>query len=77
MSPDGPAFEAIEETARGRTGRRPEFPDATFIDLLAGALAELVRLKDVKDREGESADYRSNKDRAWDEARRVLALLSR
>ena len=43
-------------------------------DPVRAALAELVRLKDIKARYGETDDYRANKDRAWDEARRVLAL---
>ncbi len=36
------------------------------------ALAELVRLKDVKTQFGETADYRTDRERAWEEARRVL-----
>ena len=36
-------------------------------------LAELVRLKDIKDRDGESEDYRSNKDRAWEQARQIIS----
>lgn len=36
------------------------------------ALRELVRLKDEKDQKGETAFYRSRKDAAWDQARRIL-----
>jgi hypothetical protein len=36
------------------------------------ALRELVRLKDEKDQKGETAFYRSRKDEAWAQARRVL-----
>ncbi len=48
------------------TETRPGDPPAIL------ALRELVRLKDEKDQKGETAFYRSRKDEAWAEARRVL-----
>lgn len=38
-------------------------------------LRDLVRLKDEKDQHGATAFYREHKDRAWDEARRLLRHL--
>ena len=51
-----------------------EVPSGGRPDEIRAALVELVRLKDVKDRFGETEDYRANKDRAWAEARRLLGL---
>lgn len=41
---------------------------------LRAALLELVVLKDMKTQHGETDEYRVRRERAWSEARRVLAL---
>ena len=48
-------------------------PTTLASERVLAVLAELVRLKDIKDRDGESEDYRLHKDRAWEEARRIIA----
>lgn len=48
-----------------------ERPAPSLPEVLA-VLHELVRLKDLKDRFGETADYRASKDRAWNNARRLV-----
>lgn len=40
--------------------------------LLAMALQELVDLKDLKDREGKTADYLERQPKAWESARKIL-----
>ncbi|MDX7949572.1 hypothetical protein P7D22_00060 [Lichenihabitans sp. Uapishka_5] len=42
---------------------------------IRSALLELVILKDMKTRHGESAEYRIRRDQAWVEARRALGLV--
>ncbi len=70
MSPDldgqGADLSPAQVMSGGAGPDRPP-PAAVLV-----ALKELVRLKDLKDRFGETADYRDNKDRAWAEARRLV-----
>lgn len=49
-----------------------ERADPPSLDAALAVLRTLVRLKDIKDRDGETADYRQNKDAAWDAARKLL-----
>lgn len=54
------------------TGDGENGPSAEIAAAAIEALRELVRLKDEKDQKGETAFYRSRKDAAWDQARRIL-----
>lgn len=50
----------------------PEAPAANEESVRA-VLRELVETKAMKDREGDTPEYRERRERAWDRARRVLA----
>lgn len=54
--------------------RTPAGPAPDDRDAIRAALQELVLLKDIKTRHGETAEYRVRRERAWAEARRALAL---
>ena len=60
------------DTAAASGGLPPDKSERASDDATLAILRELVRLKDLKDREGATADYRRNKDAAWDAARRIL-----
>lgn len=52
----------------------PDGPARDDKDAIRAALVELVVLKDMKTQNGETAEYRIRRERAWAEARRALAL---
>lgn len=61
-----------EQTPAGRMQDSTEPAEPPSIEAALAVLRTLVRLKDLKDRSGETADYRENKDAAWDAARKLL-----
>ena len=42
------------------------------LETALNVLTELLRLKSIKDRDGETEDYRKNKDAAWAAARALV-----
>lgn len=61
-----------QQTAAGGMQDTTELTEPPSIEAALAVLTTLVRLKDLKDRCGETADYRENKDAAWDAARKLL-----
>ncbi len=54
--------------------RRPGDPPPARLDPIRSALAELVATKLLKERDGDSAEYRSRRDAAWRAAFEALGL---
>ncbi len=61
-----------QQTAAGGGQDLSKRADPPSLEAVLAVLRTLVRLKDIKDRHGETAEYRQNKDAAWHAARELL-----